>query len=90
MGADTFARLPDPRYYGGSKAAATRAVNAIAAKAAGLIVFGRARDGVFEEAAGIAVPKALRDVAYFVSQREFRLDVSSTQLRRRALAGSGA
>jgi len=90
MGADTFARLPDPRYYGGSKAAATRALKAIAAKAAGLIVFGRARDGVFQEGAAIDVPKALRDVAYFVSQREFRLDVSSTELRRRALTASGA
>lgn len=90
MGADTFARLPDPRYYGGSKPAATRAVKAIAAKAAGLIVFGRARDGVFQEAAAIDVPKTLRDAAYFVSQREFRLDVSSTELRRQALAGSGA
>jgi hypothetical protein len=90
MGADTFARLPNPRYYGGSKSAAARAVKTIAAKAAGLIVFGRARDGVFEEAAAIDVPKALRDVAYFVSQREFRLDVSSTQLRRQALVGSGA
>jgi nicotinic acid mononucleotide adenylyltransferase len=90
MGADTFARLPDPRYYGGSRTAATQAVKTIAAKAAGLIVFGRARDGVFEEAAAIDVPKALRDVAYFVSQREFRLDVSSTQLRRQVLAGSNA
>jgi nicotinic acid mononucleotide adenylyltransferase len=90
MGADTFARLPDPRYYGGSKGAATRAVKAIAAKAGGLIVFGRARDGVFEEASAIDVPKPLRDAAYFVSQREFRLDVSSTLLRRQALVGSDA
>jgi nicotinic acid mononucleotide adenylyltransferase len=90
MGADTFVRLPDPRYYGGSKTAAARAVKSIAAKAAGLIVFGRARDGVFEEAAAIDVPQALRDVAYFVSQREFRLDVSSTQLRRQSLVGSDA
>lgn len=89
MGADTFARLADPRYYAGSKAAATRAAKTIAAKAGGLIVFGRARDGVFQEAAAIEVPPALRDVAYFVSQREFRLDLSSTQLRRQALAGSG-
>jgi nicotinic acid mononucleotide adenylyltransferase len=89
MGADTYARLPDPRYYGGSTGAATRAVKTIAAKAAGLIVFGRARDGVFEEAASIDVPQALRNVAYFVSQREFRLDVSSTQLRRQAAVGSG-
>ena len=62
----------------------------VAAKAAGLIVFGRARDGVFQEAAASDVPQALRDVAYFVSQREFRLDVSSTQLRRQILTGSSA
>ncbi len=90
MGADTFARLPDPRYYGGSAAAASRAVRTIAAKAGGLIVFGREQDGVFQDASAIEVPKALRDVAYFVSQREFRLDISSTQLRRRALAGAEA
>jgi nicotinic acid mononucleotide adenylyltransferase len=86
MGADTFARLPDPRYYGGSTAAATRAIKAIAAKARGLIVFGRLRDGSFQEAATIKVPKALKDVAYFVSQREFRFDISSTDIRRQAVA----
>jgi len=83
MGADTFARLSDPRYYGGSAAAARRAVKSIAAQARGLIVFGRLRDGVFQEASSIEAPKALKDVAYFVSQREFRLDISSTELRRR-------
>jgi nicotinic acid mononucleotide adenylyltransferase len=88
MGADTFARLPDPRYYGGSAAAATRAVRTIAAKAGGLIVFGREQDGVFHDASAIEVPKPLRDVAYFVSQREFRFDISSTELRRRAQVGA--
>lgn len=90
MGVDTFARLADPRYYGGSAAAATRAVKAIAARARGLIVFGREQRGVFQEAATVEVPKALKDVAYFVSQREFRLDVSSTELRRRAIRESDA
>jgi nicotinic acid mononucleotide adenylyltransferase len=89
MGADTFARLPDPRYYGGSTAAATKAVKAIAAKARGLIVFGRLRDGVFQDAATMDVPKPLKDVAYFVSQREFRFDISSTDLRTRALSEEG-
>jgi len=28
------------------------------------------------------VPPALREVTYFVSQREFRMDISSTALRR--------
>jgi nicotinic acid mononucleotide adenylyltransferase/nicotinamide mononucleotide (NMN) deamidase PncC len=89
LGADTFARLPEPRYYGGSADAAAAAVERIATGARGLIVFGRCRDGTFQEAAQIPVPHVLRDVSYFVSQREFRLDVSSTDLRRRALEAAG-
>jgi len=84
MGADTFARLADPRYYGGSAAAADDAARRIAAEARGLIVFGRERDGGFVEPAKLDVPAPLRDAAYCVSEREFRMDVSSTALRRQA------
>ncbi len=87
MGADTFARLPDPKYYGGSTDAATLAIKAIAAKARGLIVFGRLRDGEFQDASTIEGPQALKDVAYFVSQREFRFDISSTEIRRHSITG---
>jgi nicotinamide mononucleotide (NMN) deamidase PncC len=86
MGADTYVRLADPRYYGGSTAAAAEAVELIATRACGLIIFGRMRQGVFEDAAHVDVPQRLRDVSYFVSQREFRLDISSTELRRQELA----
>jgi len=82
MGADTFARLADPRYYGGSRTKARDAARTIARRTRGLIVFGRARDGVFQDPASLEVPRELREVAYFVSEREFRLDMSSTQLRR--------
>jgi nicotinic acid mononucleotide adenylyltransferase len=85
MGADTYVRLADPRYYGGSAAAAAEAVEMIATRARGLIVFGRMRQGMFEDAAHVNVPQRLRDVSYFVSQREFRLDISSTELRRQEL-----
>lgn len=44
------------------------------------------RDGTFEDAAQIDAPQRLRDVSYFVSQREFRLDISSTELRRQDIA----
>ena len=84
MGADTYVRLADPRYYGGSNAAADRAVKRIAKEAAGLIVFGRARAGEFEDPSQVDVPAALKKVTYFVSQREFRCDLSSTQLRQAA------
>jgi nicotinic acid mononucleotide adenylyltransferase/nicotinamide mononucleotide (NMN) deamidase PncC len=82
MGADTYVRLADPRYYGDSPAAAAAAVEAIATRARGLIVFGRARGDAFEDASHLDAPQVLRDVSYFVSRREFRLDISSTQLRR--------
>lgn len=84
MGADTYTRLADPRYYSGSEAQAAEAVRTIAARAGGLIVFGRAKGDEFQEAARLDVPQPLREITYFVSQREFRLDVSSTELRRRA------
>lgn len=83
MGADTFVRLADPRYYGGSVEATARAVREIAGRVRGLIVFGRVRDGAFQDPGQLDVPQPLRDVSYFVSQREFRVDISSTELRRR-------
>ncbi|MFM7107601.1 MAG: hypothetical protein ACKOZU_03215 [Planctomycetaceae bacterium] len=85
VGADTYVRLADPRYYGGSADAAAAAVDTIAREARGLVVFGRVKDGEFQDPARLDVPRALRDVTYFVSQREFRLDISSTELRREAM-----
>lgn len=90
LGADTYARLANPRYYAGSQEAAAEAVRRIADTAGGLIVFGRARDGGFQDAAQVDVPQPLRDISYFVSQREFRLDISSTELRRKDRAESEA
>ena len=90
MGADTYVRLADPRYYGGSADAARAAVRRIATEARGLIVFGRVKAGVFQDPAQLDVPEELRAVTYFVSQREFRRDVSSTEIRRRTLAAEEA
>jgi hypothetical protein len=82
MGADTYVRLADPKYYGGSVEATDRAVQRITRQARGLIVFGREHNGVFEDPSRLDVPPALRAVTTFVSQREFRMDISSTALRR--------
>ncbi|NBV46414.1 MAG: hypothetical protein EBR86_12460 [Planctomycetia bacterium] len=81
LGADTFSRLWDRRYYGGSAAAAAEAVAAIAAGVEELIVFGRVRDGVFADAAAGHVPESLRGVSRFVPEDQFRSDLSSTHLR---------
>lgn len=85
MGADTYRRLGDPRYYGGSKESAAAAVDRIASAIEGLIVFGRAAGGSFEDASTIDAPEPIRRKAYFVSEREFRMDVSSTEIRRKAI-----
>lgn len=85
LGADTFVRLADPRYYGGSTAAAAAATRTIADLARGLVVFGRAREGEFVDPAQLDVPQPLRAITYFVSEREFRRDISSTALRREKL-----
>lgn len=87
VGADTFARLWDPRYHGGCRDRVDDAVARIAAGAGGFIVFGRIRDGVFIDPATLPAPDALRRIATFVPEEAFRNDVSSTGLR---LANGGA
>lgn len=81
VGADTFVRLGNPRYYGGSTDRAAAAVDRIARESGGLIVFGRVRDGQFTEPARLDAPQALRAIARFVTEEEFRADISSTSLR---------
>lgn len=81
IGADTYLRLWDPRYYGGCAERAASAVDRIAREAAGLVVFGRVRDGTFVDPAAIPAPPALRAIATFVDEKTFRDDVSSTRLR---------
>lgn len=81
VGADTFVRLGNPRYSGGSTDRAAEAVSRIASESGGLIVFGRVRDGQFTEPSRLEVPQALRAIARFVTEEEFRRDISSTSLR---------
>ena len=81
MGADTYLRLADPRYYGGSRQQAAAAIRTICRKTRGLIVFGREQDGQFQSPAHADLPERLKAVTYFVSEREFRMDVSSTAIR---------
>lgn len=82
VGADTFVRLGDPRYYGDSVERAAAAVERISRESGGLIVFGRARDGHFTEPSRLEAPAPLRSIARFVTEEEFRDDISSTALRR--------
>ena len=57
------------------------AMRAICRHSRGLIVFGRMREQGFQNPATFDVPQALREITYFVSEREFRMDVSSSGIR---------
>jgi nicotinamide mononucleotide (NMN) deamidase PncC len=82
VGADTYVRLGNPRYYGDSAERAAAAVERISRESGGLVVFGRVCDGQFTEPSRLEAPPTLRSIARFVTEREFRDDISSTMLRR--------
>jgi len=81
MGADTYVRLIDPKYYHGSQKRLNDAMRTICRQSRGLIVFGRMQGQKFQNPTTCDVPPALREITYFVSEREFRMDVSSSGIR---------
>ena len=90
LGADTYARLIDPKYYHGSQKRLKDAVRTICRQSRGLIVFGRMQDQEFQNPITFDVPPALREITYFVSEREFRMDVSSSGIRANKMETTGA
>jgi hypothetical protein len=84
VGADTAVRVVDPRFYGDDPAALLRALDAIRAAGCRFLVGGRIdASGRFVEVGAITVPAGYRDLFTGLSEREFRVDVSSTELRGR-------
>ncbi len=82
MGSDTYTRLLELKYYGGSVEAATQAVRQIAEKARRIILFDRARDTACKNLARIDVPQQLQAITTAIPVEDFQSDISSTQLRR--------
>ena len=81
VGADTLARIAEPRYYGGTAArdAAIEEMHVLGCK---FLVYGRVgADGTFKTAADLALPPTLAAMCMSVAEREFRSDLSSTALR---------
>ena len=83
VGADTAARLISPRYYGDDPAEMVRALDEIRGHGGRFFVGGRVdADGRFVDVGGVAIPAGYRDMFQGLGEREFRVDVSSTELRR--------
>ena len=81
VGVDTIVRIAAPRYYGGP---AGRDAAFGALRGCRFLVFGRRTETGFETLDSVALPGPLRALCDGVAEADFRADVSSTQLRRRA------
>jgi nicotinamide mononucleotide (NMN) deamidase PncC len=82
VGADTLARIAEPRYYGGDAAQRDAAAAAIVERGNRFLVFGREIDGRFHGLEGLTLPEALRAACDAVPAESFRADVSSSDIRR--------
>jgi nicotinic acid mononucleotide adenylyltransferase len=82
VGADTIARIGQPRYYGNDSQAAETAVAKIAKGGSRFLVFGRLVGDQFQSLADLEIPESLRKLCDEVPAAEFRSDISSTELRK--------
>jgi hypothetical protein len=83
VGADTAERIVAPRYYQDSAETMGQALDEIRKHGCRFLVAGRVgADGHFTELHNLDIPDRLRDLFAAIPARAFRVDVSSTALRR--------
>ncbi len=88
VGADTAVRIVEPRYYGNSWAGMDVALGAIRERGCRFLVAGRVdAAGRFIGLDDLAIPPAHRELFEAIPESVFRLDISSTQLRRQGWPG---
>jgi nicotinic acid mononucleotide adenylyltransferase len=81
VGADTIARIAEPRYYGDDVMARDWALNELAHNGGKFLVFGRLVSGKFLSLAELSLPTALMALCRAVPRDKFRADISSSELR---------
>ena len=82
VGADTAERIVHPRFYGDSEAQLDRAMTELRARNCRFLVAGRVNaEGNFVDLFNAHIPEAYRDLFAAIPADEFRVDLSSTQLR---------
>lgn len=85
VGADTAERIVESRYYG-SEGSMIAALVRVRERGCRFLVAGRTDEGRFQGLDELAIPPAISDLFSAIPEHEFRLDISSTQLRQ---AGGG-
>lgn len=82
VGADTAGRVIDPRYHRQDHAVMFAALEAIRGAGCRFLVGGRSmQGGPFTDLAGLPIPESHADLFEGIPESEFRIDLSSTQLR---------
>jgi Cytidylyltransferase-like len=88
IGFDTAVRLVAREYYGNREEAMLEALAEIRSLGCRFLVAGRVgKDGTFHTLEHVGVPESCRDLFVGLAEEEFRLDLSSTEIRRHALGG---
>jgi len=82
VGADTILRIADARYYAGDNAQRDAAIDQLVDRRARFLVFGRAISDRFHSLGRLNLPERLRAICHEVLEEDFRLDISSTSIRR--------
>lgn len=83
VGLDTIVRIADGRYYEGNSDKRDAAIERIRAAGCRFLVFGRKMGETFVLLRDVKLPPALAAICDEVSEREFRMDLSSTEIRAR-------
>ncbi|GAV69152.1 CTP_transf_2 domain-containing protein [Cephalotus follicularis] len=83
IGADTAARLINPKYYEGSYDKMLETLNGCKRTGCVFFVGGRNVNGVFKVLKDLDIPEALRDMFISIPEERFRLDISSTEIRKK-------
>jgi hypothetical protein len=90
VGVDTAERVVDPRFYDGDHGRMVTSLRRIRERGCRFLVAGRDVGGVFRTLAQVALPDGYRDLFEALDEDEFRVDVSSTEIRKRWHAGHQA
>jgi hypothetical protein len=83
VGVDTLVRIAEPRYYGDDPVARDAAMNAIGEAGCSFLAFGRRMDDTFVGLDELELPPSVRALAEGVDEATFRVDISSSHIRRR-------
>ena len=81
IGMDTLLRIFDERYYKGAEDMES-SLNTLISNNSQFMVFGREVDGHFMTLKDIQIPKNLKNRFDLVSEIDFRVDLSSSEIKR--------